>query len=103
MLLPTIYSSVLGQWIFVSPFILARAAWFAYLNPKDTDLLYYNWFRRRDNWSPTEDLFDKGLFKIYFHYGSRDFTGESVDWFVTYRPENTPGLVLKSEITPGYL
>jgi len=40
--------------------VLARAAWFAYLNPKDTDLLYYNWFRRRDNWSPTEDLFDKG-------------------------------------------
>ena len=71
--------------------ILARAAWFAYLNPKDTDLLYYNWFRRRDNWSPTEDLFDKGLFQIYFHYGSRDFTSESVDWFATYRSEITPG------------
>ena len=80
------------------------------MNPKDTDLLYYNWFRRRDNWSPTEDLFDKGLFKIYFHYGSRDFTSESVDWYSS--PEITPGLVLKSgesglvlksEITPGYL
>jgi len=70
--------------------VLARAAWFAYLNPKDTDLLYYNWFRRRDNWSPTEDLFDKGLFKICFHNGSRDFTSESVDWFATYRPEITP-------------
>ena len=65
--------------------VLARAAWFAYLNPKDTDLLYYNWFRRRDNWSPTEDLFDKGSFKLYFHHGSRDFTSESVDLFGIYK------------------
>ena len=58
--------------VFGSMFVLARAAWFAYLNPKDTDLLYYNWFRRRDNWSPTEDLFDKGLFKLSLHLGSRN-------------------------------
>ena len=58
--------------VFGSIFVLARAAWFAYLNPKDTDLLYYNWFRRRDNWSPTEDLFDKGLFKLSIHLGSRN-------------------------------
>ena len=44
---------------------LARAAWFAYLNPRETDLLYYNWFRRRDNWSPTEDLWDKGTFNFF--------------------------------------
>ena len=72
-------------------FFLARAAWFAYLNPKDTDLLYYNWFRRRDNWSPTEDLFDKGSFKLYFHHGSRDFTSESVNWFGKSSPEISPG------------
>jgi len=40
--------------------VLARAAWFAYLDPSQTDLLYFNWQKSRTSWRASDDLWEKG-------------------------------------------